>query len=143
MNLHDFKAYLENYIKDTYSIKSSYILTSSDIEKIEEIAQKRFRTASWNFGKNTSYNISSSIVLSSGILDFNLAVKNNIIHDFKIFGDFFGENSIEELEMMFIGLELEKEKIYNALADICICDFIMGLDKESFISALIETIILC
>ena len=45
--------------------------------------------------------------------------------------------------MMFIGLELEKEKIYNALADICISDFIMGLDKESFISALIETIILC
>lgn len=71
-----------------------------------------------------------------------MAVKNNIIHDFKIFGDFFGENSIEELEMMFIGLELEKEKIYNALADICISDFIMGLDKESFISALIETILL-
>ena len=40
---------------------------------------------------------------------------------------------------MFLGLELEKEKIHNALTDICICDFIMGLDKESFISALIET----
>ena len=115
MNLHDFKAYLENYIKDTYSIKSSYILTSSDIEKIEEIAQKRFRTASWNFGKNTSYNISSSIVLSSGILDFNLTVKNNIIYDFKIFGDFFGESPIEELETMFLGLELEKEKIKKEL----------------------------
>ena len=139
MDLHDFKTYLENYIKDTYSIKSSYTLTSSDIEKIEEIAQKRFRTASWNFGKNTSYNISSSIVLSSGILDFNLTVKNNIIYDFKIFGDFFGEIPIEELETMFLGLELKKEKIHNALNDICICDFIMGLDKESFISALIET----
>ena len=122
-----------------YSIKSSYILTSSDIEKIEEIAQKRFRTASWNFGKNTSYNISTSTIAPSGIIDFNFTLDNTAISSFKIFGDFFGERPIEDLENLILGLDLKKEIICEALADIDISDFIIGVDNNTFISALFET----
>ena len=56
-----------------------------------------------------------------------------------MFGDFFGERPIEELENLFLGLDLKKEIICEALADIDISDFIIGVDNNTFISAIFET----
>ncbi len=138
MDLPEFKAYLENYIKNTYNIKSSYIPTDVDLKNIEKIAQNRFRTETWNYGKNTSYSISTSTITSFGIMDFNLTLDKNIISSFKIFGDFFGKRPIEELEKIFLGLEFNEENVSKSLENINISDFISGLEKQEFIYGLFK-----
>lgn len=139
MDLHNFRDYLKNYVMDTHHIESVYEFSDEELKKIEDIANNRFRTWEWNYGKSPSYSYETGFKYPGiGVVEYSLNVKSGKIKDISINGDFFGEHNIEELEARLKGVDFRIESIEKALEDIDIGDYIRGFNMEDFIGALMD-----
>src|SRR5690625_470766 len=85
-----------------------YELTEEDWENVYQLAEERYRTWDWNYGKSPSFNIKESYKFDSGLLDLRLNVKKGIIESCTIYGDFFGIGPVNELEDQLKGVRHEK-----------------------------------
>lgn len=128
MTTQEFKNYLKNYIIKTYNIEKIYKFHNKDIEKINKISKKKFETWEWNYGKSPNYKYKNLVKYPSGIIEYYLNVENGIITNISIYGDFFGERNIEELELKLIGAKHNVKDL----------KYIQGLSTNNFIKDLMD-----
>lgn len=138
MSLSGFREYLKNYVIKTHDIKNIYKFNEKDIEEIEKIAKRRFRTWEWNYGKSPNYKYNNAIKSSGGVIETHLNVENNKIKDISIYGDFFGEGNIKELEEKLIDVKHNIKSLEDALDDIKLDKYISGISTEEFIECLLD-----
>jgi lipoate-protein ligase A len=67
-----------------------------------------------------------------------MTVQKGIIQSFRIFGDFFGEGELREIEQRLLGVEMREEAIRVALEGVDISVFINGLSMEEFIKMVVS-----
>ena len=65
--------------------------------------------------KTPDYNFKKAIRTVGGLLEMNLEVKKGVIQQVKIFGDFFSENGIEDVENALVNINHEESAIREAL----------------------------
>lgn len=111
----------------------NYELTDTDIEKINELIKNKYGTWEWNYGKSPEFNYSKEIRFDAGSVSVKINVADGIIKDFKIYGDFFEENPVEEVEDRFIGKRFEIAELKDVLEGIDISKYILNLNNENFI----------
>ncbi|SUM73162.1 lipoate-protein ligase-like protein [Staphylococcus saccharolyticus] len=75
-----------------------YVLSDDDWNKIEKLSNEKYRTWEWNYGNNPKYNFEREEKFDKGFVQIKLDVKKGRIEHAKIFGDFFGEGDVTELE---------------------------------------------
>lgn len=138
MTLEEFREYLKNYIISVNKIDKIYEFTEKDIEEINKIAKERFETWEWNYGQSPEYVYENAVKYPCGVVEYNINVEEGIIADVSIYGDFFGEESVKELENALIGKKHTMEDIEKALENIIVDNYIKGLSKEEFIKGLLD-----
>ncbi len=138
MSLFEFKDYLQEYIMKTYGIDNVYEFNEKDIVAINDIAKSRFATWEWNYGRNPDYKYKNSVKYPCGVIEYYLKVENGEIEDISIYGDFFGEKNIRDLEKVLVGLKCDKKVIEPVLNKIDIDDYIHGITVDEFISGLMD-----
>ena len=89
--------------------------TTEQIKEIEELERSKYLSWDWVYGKSPMFNIFHKKKLEGGMIEFNFNVKEGVISECSIRGDFFYTGEIEELENIFVGLRYEKEWIIEAL----------------------------
>ena len=138
MTLADFREYLKNYIIETHNIKTIYEFNEKDLIEINKIVEERFDTWEWNYGKSPEYRYENAVKYPSGVVEYNLNVEDGIITQVSIYGDFFGEVNINEVESILIGVKHSMEELEEALKDIKIGEYIKGLSVREFIEGLLD-----
>lgn len=133
-----FRQYLESYLVNTEDVSSIYEFTESDLEAIEKIASKRFRSWDWNYGKSPAYKYENAVKYPCGVVEYHLNVENGWIKDISIHGDFFGKKNVSELEEKLLNCRHEDLDLADRLGPIEVDDYILGLSKEEFIEALMD-----
>lgn len=128
LDIEEFKEFVKKDLCD-----SEITLSDNDIAGVEEI-EKEYTTPEFIYGNNPHYNINRKGRIE-GVGDFavSLEMKNDIIHDIDVKGDFFlvgdiGEGIIQPLK----GKQLNPESLAAALPD-RLDDIILNLKKEDFI----------
>lgn len=138
MTVEEFREYLKDFIIKYNNIEKIYTFTEKDLEEIERIADARFRSWDWNYGKSPLYHFENSVKYKSGIVEYHLNVENGIIEDVGINGDFFGTKDVEEIADSLKGVRHDKKLILESLAEINIGEFIAGLSNEEFADGLLD-----
>ena len=138
MTIDEFKEMILKHIFNVDDVKDvpQYVLTEEDWEKIHEISRNRYQKWEWNYGKSPEFNIQETYKFPAGLVDVRLNVKNGIIKDCTIFGDFFGIGDIEELENKLIGLRHDRKTMEEALEDFPVSHYLGKISKEDFINLL-------
>lgn len=128
LDIEEFKDFTRRNLCD-----SEIILDDEAISEIAHI-EEEYLTPEFIYGNNPSYNITRSGRIE-GVGDFavSLEMKNDIIHDIDVKGDFFlvgdiGEGIIQPLK----GKRLNPESLAAALPN-RLDDIILNLKKEDFI----------
>lgn len=128
LDIEEFKEFVKKDLCD-----SEITLSDNDIAGVEEI-EKEYTTPEFIYGNNPRYNINRKGRIE-GVGDFavSLEMKNDIIHDIDVKGDFFlvgdiGEGIIQPLK----GKRLNPESLAATLPD-RLDDIILNLKKEDFI----------
>lgn len=138
MTLEEFRDYLKNYIIDTYRIEDIIEFDKKDIEEIESMSRERFETWEWNYGRCPLYTYENSVKYPSGLIEYNLNVEESIIREISIYGDFFGEGNIEELEGALVGVKHKREELEKCLKNIDLGKYIRGLRTKDLVKDLLE-----
>lgn len=138
MSLEEFRDYLKEYIINTHDIETIYEFNEKDINEINKIAERRFKTWEWNYGKSPKYRYENSVKYPSGVVEYNLNVEDGIIKGISIYGDFFGENNIKDLELSLIGVKHNLLDLENSLKGVRIDRYIKGLTNDEFLQGILD-----
>ena len=74
----------------------------------------------------------------SGVVEYNLNVEEGIIKEISIYGDFFGEKDIKELESILVGVKHSMFELENSLKDTQVDKYIKGLSQAEFLEGLLD-----
>lgn len=138
MTLEEFKEYLKTYIINTYKIDKIYKFSEEDMEEIKRISKEKFETWDWNYGRSPKYAYENAVKYPSGLVEYNIDVEGGRIADISIYGDFFGESNVKDLERLILGKRYTREDIEKTLENIVIDSYIKGLSNEEFVRGLLD-----
>lgn len=138
MTLQEFRGYLKDYIINTHSIETIYEFDEKDIEEIDKIVKERFETWEWNYGKSPEYIYENAVKYSGGVVEYNLNVEDGIIKEISIYGDFFGEKNIKDIELALTGVKHNAYELEEILKSINLEDYIRGVSNKEFIEGLLD-----
>ncbi len=138
MRLEEFKDYLKNYIIKDHKIDKIYEFTEKDIEEINKIVEKRFKRWEWNYARSPVYRYENAIKHSGGLVEYNLNVEEGIIKAISIYGDFFGEKNIKDIEEKLLGSKHSLEDIKERLKGLNFEDYMKDISRNEFIEGLID-----
>ena len=113
-----------------------YRLTPSDISAIDELRREKYSTWEWNYGRSANYKYTKEKRFPSGSVRISMDVKNAVIENIAISGDFFGSGEISDLENAMKGLRLDNN-LNNRLSGLCISHYISGVTSEDMIQLLV------
>jgi lipoate-protein ligase A len=136
VSLEEFTQKLMAHVLATYPNARPYAFTEEDKKKIEKLRDEKYATHEWNFGKSPEYNYKKAVRTGGGLLEINLDVKNGRIERAKIFGDFFSEIGIKEVEDSLINIHHEEGAIRNTLSRLPIEKHFRNIGINELISAL-------
>ncbi|WP_174616236.1 lipoate--protein ligase [Virgibacillus ihumii] len=138
ITMDEFKEMILRYIFDVEDVKDvpQYELSDEDWENVHQISKERYQKWDWNYGKSPKFNIQESHKFDGGLVDVRLDVKNGLIENCKIYGDFFGIGEVKDIEQQLIGVRHERKAIEEALADVDIPHYLGKISKEEFVNLL-------
>ncbi len=113
------------------------MLTQDDVEKIREI-EAEYLKPEFIYGNNPRYSMAKKGHIDNvGDLEVRLEMKNNVIKDLTILGDFFIVGEVDEgIVRPLHNVELSEEALRRALPD-DMSDIVMNLRKEDFMKILL------
>lgn len=107
ISMETFKAAIVREIESSENMER-YTLTAEDLQAIEKLRCKKYATWDWNYGKSPVYDYRQERKFDFGLVSVNAQIKQGIIEEIRIFGDFFGNGDIRELEEALAGEKLDE-----------------------------------
>ena len=105
-------------------------LSEGDFRQAEEIAASKYRLWEWNYGASPPFTEKWRERFSWGSVECCLLVRDGIIKQCAIRGDFFSREDIGGLESCFVGMPHRREAIRSALEGVELADYFSGCDVE-------------
>ena len=137
MDVMEFSTLIENHIMEKYPDSVLYEFTEKDNMRIQELVDTKYGTWEWNFGYSPHYNFRKVLRTdNSGTLEFNVDVTDGIIHDLRIFGDYFNMCETEVIEEALKDVQHSEAKIREALAPFNISDYFNNLTIDEFMEGM-------
>ncbi len=133
MKIDEFRQLLLEGLYDESEPFESYHLTPEEWKAVHQLKEEKYDTWDWNYGRSPKFNIQRSRRFPVGEIDLRIFVEKGHIADFKIFGDFFGKEPVENLENLLRGARYEKEDITQLLKDIELKEYFGDIPKVEFI----------
>ena len=115
-----------------------YMPTAAELEKIERLADEKYRSWDWNFGHSPLYGFENSIRCPGGSLRVSMDVEKGIIKRLAFSGDYMALAGDEAVVEALVGLPHERlavEKALSALGEALYLAF-GGISADDILSAM-------
>jgi len=137
MDVMQFSDLIQQHITGMYPDASLYELTNEDHRLIEELSQTKYSTWDWNFGISPDYNFRKVIrTAHSGTIEFCMNVRNGIILNTRIYGDYFSHADPKEIEDMLADIPHEESAVRKAVSSFNISTYFSKLTLDEFVRGL-------
>lgn len=138
ITIEEFREILsDNVMKNKNNNSQVYNLTDEDIKSVEKLIEEKYSKWEWNFGVSPEYNFKKSIKTKGGIIEINLDVSDGYIEEAKIFGDFFGNKNINDIESLIIGKRHTKEDILSVLENIKLDEYMHNVSLKELMDVVL------
>ncbi len=114
-----------------------YQLSGTDLAAIEQLRDEKYSTWEWNYGKAPEFNLRKERRYDFGEVDVRLNVKDGVIREAHIFGDFFSNAAIGDLAKALQGIRYRREDLLGALASLDFAHYLPKLSPEDFVELLL------
>ena len=130
-----FAQALERHLSRQYQDKE-YLLTETQLTEIRTIAEAKFATPEWIYGRSPNDTIVCTKRLPCGNVAVYMDIKRGIITQCSITGDFLGNTPISTIENLLLGCLYERTALQQRLATLSMQDYLDNTDNETFINLL-------
>jgi len=128
----DIQTFRANILKSLYEEREefeTYHLTENEWEGVYKLRDKKYSNWDWNYGHSPRFNIKRTKRFSIGEIDLRIYVEKGIIKEFKVYGDFFGKEPIENFENIFLEKKYDHQLVLDILSSVEINLYFGDLDK--------------
>ena len=136
ITIEEFADKIINHILTTYDDCVLYEFTEKDLAAIQKIRDEKYATWEWNYGKSPDYNFKKGIRNDGGTLEMNLEVEKGVIKKVKIYGDFFNEKDIAEIESGLENTAHDENEIRKVLDQYEIGKYFHNMNVNDLLSAM-------
>jgi lipoate-protein ligase A len=136
MNLDEFKDFLTNSVRDEQEEVTLYELTQEDWIHIKKISEEKYSTWEWNYGKSPKFNYFSEKKFSGGIVQANINVEKGLINNIKLYGDFFSEGDIIDLEKALTMVKYREKDVRDALKKVSIERYMVNINEDNLVQVM-------
>jgi lipoate-protein ligase A len=133
MELTDFKQRILDGLYQDREKFETYKLTKDEWKSVHNLKDEKYGNWDWNYGKFPKFNIQRSKRFPVGEIDLRLDVQKGYVKNLKIYGDFFGKESVHEVEDMIQGVRYEPEDIAASIEKVDIKDYFGNIEKDEFL----------
>jgi len=110
------------------------VFDEAQIKEIEKLAFDKYSTWEWNFGSFKGYSFKNARRFPGGKVEVHLNVKNGIITQCRVFGDFLALCGVEDIEKNVVGCRVDRGELRRAL---------QGIDYKRFYGFDLEELLEC
>ncbi len=114
ITIEEFK---ERLIKKIFENEPSSVheLNEDEWAKVYKLSEEKYRNWDWNYGRSPEFNLQKINRFEFGQIDIRLQVKDGIIADIKIYGDFLAHGELKEVEDLLVGAKYEEAELTRIL----------------------------
>ena len=135
--LEEFKEVLVRHFGQDGRKVTKYCLADQDLARVNHLVETKYATWEWNYGRSPDFNLKKSGRFAGGYLEFLLEVQKGYIKNCKIYGDFFGEKDVQELEEVLHQAKYEREGIKELLQKADYAKYFSRISLEEVLSCII------
>ncbi len=114
----------------------AYPLTAQDWQSINQLTRERYAQWDWNYGRSPAFNIQKKQRFPIGELDARISVKQGVIENIKIYGDFLGLADVHDVERLVIGQKYDRASLLAALNGKDLQQYFGALSAEDLVNFL-------
>jgi lipoate-protein ligase A len=113
-----------------------YKLKDADWHGVAKLAQERYQTWDWNYGKSPAFGLKRETRYPGGGIEALLDVEKGVVKHIKFYGDFFGQHDISALEKALKGVEYRPEAIRERLQGVEVGNYFINFSLDELIALL-------
>lgn len=113
-------------------------LTPEQDRAARALADAKYRTWDWNYGKSPEFTERRRQRFPWGALECRFNVKDGVVRACALYGDFFTHADVAELEARFRGVPYAPQALADALADVPVEAWFVGSEREPLLRFLCE-----
>ncbi len=132
ISIEDFKQYFYDNL-----CEESITLNNKDIKEIRKI-EKTYLNPDFIYGKNPNYTIKKKGKTKAGIIEITLNIKNNIVKNLDMLGDYFIIKDIDEFVGLFKNIEFNREAFASVLKFNDIKNYVYNLETKEFLDIIFQ-----
>ena len=106
-------------------------LPCSVLAKARELQQARYADWEWNIGRSPAFTSHTEQRFPFGRIQLCLAVKGGCITDCRIYGDFFAQRPVKEIEERLKGCQGRREALAKIVSGIRFAEYFCGAEEEA------------
>ncbi|TJX14800.1 lipoate--protein ligase [Tissierella creatinini] len=139
LNLLTFKDLL---LKNMFALEgldpTEYILSDKQKEEINRLYKEKYNTWDWNYGESPQFDYKNYKRYPFGSIDVRLGIKNGVIQDAKVYGDFFGTEDVSLLQDKLKGSRYDRVAMEELLQDETLNKYFGDISNVEFLDLLFE-----
>lgn len=113
-------------------------LSAADWAAVEKLADERYRSWDWNYGKSPTFNVQKTKrVEGVGSFDIRLQVEKGVIQDAVVYGDYFGARDTGEFTERLIGTRYDGQAVAELLDSVEISRYFGAIGREQLLELLV------
>ena len=133
----DFKDALFEHMKNRMEEFEEYVLTENDKKEIEKLKKEKYDKWEWNYGESPEADIHRQRKYTAGKVESYIKLKDGLIENIKLYGDFFSSREIEDLENGLKGKKYMKSEIAEYLKTVNVSEYFSGFSEEEILDVII------
>lgn len=134
VSMEKFKEMFLNFVRSRFPEAVVFNLSQNDIDGINELITSKYSTWDWNYSKEPDYNFVNSFYSKAGSVWLYLKIEENIIKNVQIFGDFFSQMNVRDIEVALTETQLNEESLTRILSEFDFKCYMEGIEKQDFIN---------
>ena len=127
---------LSSILEDNPSPVKEYVLTESDLAAVQALMDEKYLKWEWNYGVSPAFEVEKSKRYTGGNLSLKFNVKDGLLQELKIHGDFFGKKDTADIERRLKGRHYQEETMREALLTIEIDEYLTAITVDDFIDCM-------
>ncbi|WP_461240012.1 lipoate--protein ligase [Paucilactobacillus sp. N302-9] len=117
---------------------SRYVIDQTTKDGVQELLDTYYHNWDWIYGKSPAFSVQHRRHFEAGTVDYRLNVENGKISEIKIYGDFFGQGPITEVEQRLKGVKFERKAIEEVFSQLDVSYYFGKLSSDDLINLLIN-----
>ncbi|HNP19278.1 MAG TPA: lipoate--protein ligase [Fulvivirga sp.] len=136
LKIEEFRAHLLKGLYEEREPFETYHLSTDEWKAVNTLKEEKYDSWEWNYGRSPKFNIQRSKRFPVGEIDVRMFVENGYLSEIKIYGDFFGKEPLENIEILLTGVKYDKKEISQKLNGIDLTEYFGDVSKPKFIELL-------